>query len=466
MWLFFAFGWLGLLAAIAVFGLQAFGYDLARTFAVFSALSETQRVATGALLFMLLSLIGGALLQAHRISRQDRSLKSLRDRLNAATAQALQTSLDATVQRVVATDPEETIMSLEKQLRDTEQRVLVQRSRNAAADIHDRLEQIRLRQQALRDMVGSVAAERRDVEPVFTELADRQRQLDRSLAELELTDSKKNIADRMKELDGDVSKIRARLNALQESFTTLNRFKDELGKSRTELEPLRAPEAGINTLIAELRSSRDQLAKTLDELETSGEEPLSSRVEALSASKLELERRVARVDDCANILDAIRLDFEELKTRQASLGRSLAETETDPSGKSLIDRHNALNEFVVQARLRLRTIQDSCTSLSQFKEELARSQSELVTLQAPVFGVEGLISDVLAARNLLVKTLDEIELKGDAKLDSRVEALAKSKRELDERVARIFENFSTLDTIRKDIGGIFTTIRNTLNRIG
>src|SRR5450759_896708 len=91
---------------------------------------------------------------------------------------------------------------------------------------------------------------------------------------------------------------------------------------------LRAPEAGINALIAELRLSRDQLTVTLDELESSGDEKLSSRVEALSRNKLEIEQRVARVDDCFNILDAIRLDFEELGERRARLERSLHEVET------------------------------------------------------------------------------------------------------------------------------------------
>ena len=46
------------------------------------------------------------------------------------------------------------------------------------------------------------------------------------------------------------------------------------------------------------------------------------------------------------------------------------------------------------------------------------------------------------------------------------DALTKSKREVEDRLARIFENFNALDGLRKDIGGIFSTIRNSLNRIG
>jgi hypothetical protein len=49
-------------------------------------------------------------------------------------------------------------------------------------------------------------------------------------------------------------------------------------------------------------------------------------------------------------------------------------------------------------------------------------------------------------------------------LASRVDALTKSKREVEDRLARIFDNFNALDALR--IGGIFSTSRNTLNRVG
>jgi chromosome segregation ATPase len=332
--------------------------------------------------------------------------------------------------------------------------------------MQDRLNEIRRRQLALREMIGTVAEKRRVIEPVFGELKDRQRQLERSLTDLETDDSKNNLAERLKELDHNVSLIHARQDLLQESLATLNRFKEELSKAQAELVPLRAPEAGIYALIAELHVRRDQLTATLDELESSGDEELGSRVEALSRERDEILHRVARLDDCFNILDTIRLDFEELRERQAHLEKSLAEVETDPGGRKLIDRQNALNEFVIQSRLRLGKLQDSAATLNQFKEALARSQAELVPLQAPVFGIEALIGEVIANRDILIKTLAEIELRGDQQLSSRVGALAENKHEIDERIAHVFEHFQKLDSMRKDIGEIFTSIRSTLNRIG
>jgi chromosome segregation ATPase len=297
-------------------------------------------------------------------------------------------------------------------------------------------------------------------------LKDRLRQLDRWLTELEIDDNKNSLADRMKELDHDVSSIHTRQGLIQEAMTTLSRFKEELGKFQAELVSLRAPETGINALIAQLRLHRDQLTATLDEFESSGDEKLSARVEELSKNKLEIEHRIARLDDCFNILDSIRLDFEELRERQTHLERAFAEVETDPSGKSLVDRQNALNEFIIHSRLRLTTLQDSSARLSRFKEELSKSQAELVPLQAPVFGIEALIGEVNTHHDILFKTLDEIEFKGDEKLSSRVETLSTNKLRIDERIAHVFEDFQKLDSLRKNVGEIFTSIRSTLNRIG
>jgi chromosome segregation ATPase len=463
MW-FPVFAWLVLLGASAFFLHATLGLDLAQI----SALPRPQRLAIGAIIFTTLSLIGSSVWQTYSLARQNRLLRDRLKGLRQGTvaAHGSQTHFDTAVQHLVDSDPEEAIASLHKTLTDTEQKAALQQGRSESADMQDRLDDIRRRQQALREMIGEVGEKRRVIEPVFGELKDRQRQLERSLTELETDDNKNNLADRLKELDRNVSLIDERKTLLQESLATLNRFREELGKCNAELVPLRAPEAGINALIAELRLTRDRLTVALDELESGGDENLTSRVEALSRNKIEIEQRVARVDDCFNILDAIRLDFEELGERRARLERSLNEVETDSSGKSLVDRQNALNEFIVQSRMRLGRLQDSSATLNQFKEALAKSQTELAPLQAPVFGIEALIGEVNTNRDLLIKTLAEIEFKGDEKLSSRVEALSNNKLEIDARIARVFENFQKLDSMRKDIGEIFTSIRGTLNRIG
>ncbi|MCP3398352.1 hypothetical protein [Bradyrhizobium sp. CCGB20] len=468
MWLFFLVAWFVLLAAIALLAEQAFGYDVTHLPALFAGLPMPQRIATGAIVTLGLALIGAP---AWRLSRQDRRLNTLRDRLkktreDVVVAHALQNHLDATVQHLIESDPRQAVSALHDKLGETEQRALLQQGRNESTDMHDQLAEIRRRQQGVREMVGKVADQRRAVEPVFTEIRDRQNQLERSLLDLETDDRKNNLADRLKDVARDVSALLSRVNAVQDTFVTLNQYKEDLAKSHAELAPLRSQDAGINALMSELGLSHDRLAKSIDELETGGKVPLGTRVETLSKNKIEIEQRLARIDDSFNILKAIRLDFEELGQRQAQLERSLAEVETDPDGKTLADRQNALNDFVLQSRQRLGALQETLATLNAFKTELSKSQADLVPLRAPVFGIEALIAEVGATRDLLAKTVGEIEGSGDVTLASRVDALAKSKREVEDRLARIFDNFNALDALRKDIGGIFSTIRNGLNRIG
>ncbi|CUT10459.1 Adventurousgliding motility protein Z [Bradyrhizobium sp.] len=468
MWLFFLVAWLVLLTAVAIFAQQALGYDVGHLPAWFGGLPVPQRFATGAILALALALIGAS---AWRLSRQDRRLDTLRDRLkktreDVVVAHALQNHLDATVQHLIESDPREAVSALHDKLGETEQRALLQRGRNESTDMHDQLAEIRRRQQELRDMVGKVAEQRRAVEPVFTEIRDRQNQLERSLHDLETDDRKNNLADRLKDIARDVSMLLSRVGTVQNTFATLNQYKEDLAKSHAELVPLRASDAGLNALIGELSLGHERLAKSVDELETGGELPLGARVETLSKNKIEIEQRLARIDDSFHILKGIRLDFEELGQRQAQLDRSLAGVETDADGKTLVDRQNALNDFVLQSRQRLGALQETLATLNAFKTELSKSQADLVPLKAPVFGIEALIADVGTTRDLLAKTVGEIEASGDVTLASRVDALTRSKREVEDRIARIFDNFNALDGLRKDIGGIFSTIRNSLNRIG
>ena len=467
MW-FSIVAWIVLVGASAFFAGAALNLSPAEISVQFAALPGPQRFALGAILFTTLALIGSSVWQAFSLAHQN---KRLRDRLkglrqDTLTAHETQTQFDTGVQHLVDSDPQQAIASIHKALTETEQRAVVVHGQSESVDMRDRLDDIRRRQQALREAIGTAAEKRRVIEPVFGELKDRQRQLERWLTDLETDDSKNNIADRLKDLTHNVAVIHERKALLQESLTTLSRCKEELQKTEAELVPLSSPDAGLDALIADLRVRRDQLTASLDQLETSGEEKMSARVEALSREKLEIEQRFARLDDGFSILNSIRLDFDELRERRAHLERSLAEVETDPSGKSLIDRQNALNEFIIESRQRLTRLQDSSATLTHFREGLVKSQAELGPLQSPVFGIEALIREVNENRDILIKTLGEIEFKGEEKLEARVEALSKNKVEIDERLAHVFENFQKLNSMRKDIGEIFTSIRGTLNRIG
>ncbi len=221
MWLLFVFAWVALLAAVAVVAQQAFGYDLGRISAHFFELPPGQRLATAVIGVMALALMGVSIFLSRRMERQEGNLKLLRDRLKGArddmvVAHGLQNHFDGVVQHLVDNSPRDAIAALQKRLVETEQKVALQRSQNEATDIQEQLDDLRRRQQTLRETVGEVAEQRRVTEPVFAEIKDRQRQLERSLAKLEVDDNKHNLADRLQEISVEVLGIQKRLTVLQE----------------------------------------------------------------------------------------------------------------------------------------------------------------------------------------------------------------------------------------------------------
>jgi len=262
-----------------------------------------------------------------------------------------------------------------------------------------------------------------------------------------------------------VGLVQTRLKSLDDSWESLNRFKQEFDQSKTRLVRLQDPETGLAAMLNELLVRRDRLADALAVLETHNNEKLSARVDALAKSKVETERSIARLDECFAILNAIRREFGELEERRTHLEKALAEVETDPAGRSLAERQAALNEFAAQTRVRVRVLQDSATALTGFRQEMDKSQAALVPLQAPADGVEALIADLQDRRDRLISTLGEIELNGDEKLSARVEALYRSKIETEQRIAQVVDQFAKLDTIRNEIGGLFAKLNGTLDRL-
>jgi chromosome segregation ATPase len=462
--------WIVLLGALAILSQQAFGFNLDEAAKHLMALPLPERAMAAAAVLMGVLLIGTSVWQSGRLAQRSKAVKSLQidlDRMLTATAQVeeAQRGFDGAAGSLDNSEPVQAIASLHKRLSDAEERAAFHQSRNESVDLHQRLEDLRQRQHALRKQIGQVTDKRREIEPVFGELKQRQVQLEDALAEIETDDNRNSLAGRLKDVSNKVGLVQNRLKNLDDSWEALSRFKQEFDQSKTQLVRLQDPETGLAAMLNELLVRRDQLADALAVLETHNNEKLSARVDALAKSKVETQRSIARLDDCFAILDAIRREFGELEERRTHLEKALAEVETDPAGRSLAERQTALNEFAAQTRVRVRVLQDSATALSGFRQEIDKSQAALVPLQAPADGVEALIADLQDRRDRLISTLSEIELNGDQKLSARVEALYRSKLETEQRIAQVVDQFAKLDTIRNEIGGLFAKLNGTLDRL-
>ena len=208
------------------------------------------------------------------------------------------------------------------------------------------------------------------------------------------------------------------------------------------------------------------MSKALDAIDIRDGEKLSVRADTLARNKRDAEQRMAQLADSAALLELIRTAFHELAERAERLGRSLSEIETDPDGRSLVDRQNELNQFVEQSRGRLGTLEHTLGLLNRFKEELDKYQRELAPLQSPTTGIEAAISDLHGRRDRLDLSLQELEEANGERLSGRVEAIHRNKMETEQRIAEAVGHFSRLDALRKDVDGLFGKLRQTIDRLG
>jgi hypothetical protein len=100
-----------------------------------------------------------------------------------------------------------------------------------------------------------------------------------------------------------------RLRALQEILTTLNRYRKDLINSENDLSPLRTPGEGIHGLVDDLNKRHAELVSALEELETSGNQALGTRVVRLADSKRVAEQRIAEVYRHFAQLESLRNDI-------------------------------------------------------------------------------------------------------------------------------------------------------------
>jgi chromosome segregation ATPase len=90
-------------------------------------------------------------------------------------------------------------------------------------------------------------------------------------------------------------------------------------------------------------------------------------------------------------------------------------------------------------------------------------QARLAPLESEETGVVRLIEDLQDTREKLVAKIRRIEGGEEGDLAARVKAFAETKRELEDRVASLADQFTKLSTIRKDIAGLFDKLANAVS---
>ena len=107
---------------------------------------------------------------------------------------------------------------------------------------------------------------------------------------------------------------------------------------------------------------------------------------------------------------------------------------------------------------RCQEIEYSMPDLSDLKQKLAALETRLVPLDDKDTGVVGMLKVLSGAGDRLAAAVARLEQEDGVGLQQRIRELSETKRELEERITSLFAQFSAIETIHKDINGLFAKL--------
>jgi chromosome segregation ATPase len=435
--------------------------DMAALFGAFRAESLSQKLAWFLVVLIPLVLIPSALWLADALLRQRRANAALELRL-AGVGQGVreltrtQVDADAAAHHLARTDPEGAIGAVTQRLTEAERVAQVQEGRNEIGDLQAKVDELRARQQALRERLVPVLEKRRAIEQLFADLDSRESDLDRSLAEVVSGDDTTAIELRLNNLMKFVRRGHERCDEIEQAAKTIGGLKDDFAGLRGRVEPHAATQDGLKRRLKELSEAQDSLTADIEDLQQTPQGSLAARVQAFADNKKKLEDGVANLDLQLSRLTTLRADVE---TVSANFDRAL-DLVAQPGAGAAADRLDELSQYVKATQSRLDEIERGVAAFGQLQAKLGELQSRLVPLESRDGGVADLITQVAVTRDRLVAKIESLEADENGDLATRVNAFIETKQELERRVSTVSEHFSKLATIRSDIAGLFDKLSN------
>ena len=436
------------------------GPEMAALIGAYRAEPASHKVAWAVIVLVPLVMLPFAVWLWDRLVRQRQSASALELRLDGVRARAkeqgkVQGDIESDVQRLTRSDPEDAIAALQRRITESERFAEIQHSRNQMADLESRVEAVRTQQEALKQRVAPVLETRRAIEQMFAELDSRQSDIQHALAEVASGDDGTALDIRLKNLTDFVRQSNVRCDHIEQASKTVAALSEACAELRARVSPFAAPEDGITTRLRGLTEQRDILAANIGSLERTPEGALADRVQALSNDQKKLDDGIAHLQTQFFKLAGLRND---VTTLYGGLDRALSAVSIARSGNAPADlnsRVDELSRFVAHTQDQFDEIEGRVVTFGQLRTKLDDLQARLVPLESDETGVAKLIEDLDGIREKLVVKIRRIEGGEEGDLAARVKSFAETKRELEERVAALADQFTKLATIRKDIAGLF-----------
>jgi chromosome segregation ATPase len=452
----------------AGFVLITFGGSADPLLNAFRSMPDPQKVAWAALAVAVLAMMPSAIWLSDRLVRQRRATRELELRLGGVRQDAnvrgkAQADAESKVNYLVRTDPEDHIAELQHRITEADRYAQVQHSRSEVGDLQARVDSIGTQQEALKERLDTALEKRREVEDLFTDLDRNQSDIERQIADIEAGDDATDVEVHLRKLADFIKSTHARFDVLEQSKTTLIEQKGAFGALQTRLAPLDDEQSGVRSLIRELHELAGALSSSIDGLEQSHEGSLRQRLAAFTDRKNELALRVSGLDEQLLSLGGIRKDVYGLFANIARALNSLSQIEGDESGGNIDERLGEVSAFINATQSRFDEVERAMGVLAQIKDSFGGLQTRLMPLAAEDGGVKHVLDSLRAIRDQLTTKIESLERDEDCALTERVQNFDDNKKELEDRVASLSEQFSKLATIRKDIGGLLAKLSGTIS---
>jgi DNA repair exonuclease SbcCD ATPase subunit len=404
----------------------------------------------------------------YAMTQQRRAARSLELRLSGVRGEVKEltkTKLDteAGVHHLVRTDPEDVMAAMQQRLMDSEHFARLQQSRNEATDLESRVDYIRAQQQALKERLAPVLERRREIEQLFIELDGRQNDLDRTLQEIASGDDAVAIDIGIKKMMEAVRRSHERCDDIERSAKIMANLTQDFAELSKRLAPYGDAEDGIAGRFKVLREARDRLTVDIDSLLVTREGTLAERVQKFADDKKTMDGRLSEMNDEFAKLATLRRDLAALFARFNSALDLLAMAARGNGAGGVDARVEELAEFISATQAHVHDIERRLATFRQLKAKLGNLQSQLVPLEAEDSGVISVIEQLREVRDRLVLKIRRMEESDDGSLADRVKKFTENRRELEERVALLNDQFVKLAAIREDIAGLFQKLSSAVS---
>ncbi len=450
------------------FLILADGRETAAVLNVFWSQSPVSKIAWAVIVLVPLFLIPAAVWLGETLVRQRQAAQALELRLDGVRqgVKALakpQGEAEVAAGYLARTDPEDTMSAMKQRLSEAERFTQIQIGRNEIGDLAARVEEIRTQQKALQDRLAPVMEKRRSIEQHFADLDSRQNDIERALAEVVGGDDSVAIDINLKKMMDFVRQSHERCDDIERASKTIVGMQEDYGALKSRLAPFAAAGDGIVRRVKELSAARDQLAQEIGSLEQTPHGPLAGRVQGFTDEKKALDDRLSLLDAEFAKLATLRHDMTALFERFDRALDVLGGASQAEGAADIDTRVEELATFIEGTQAHLDEIERRSAAFSQLKIRLGELQSRLAPLAAENGGVASLVSELRQMRDRLFTRIRQIEEDDDGGLAERVKKFSETKRDLEDRVASLTEQFSKLATIRKDIAGLFDRLSGAVN---